>query len=247
MLKIRWIVLAGILTYSVFLVATMPVHFLLNQFPELKQAGPVSLKSASGTVWHGRADARIRVPNVQLDLDIGWDFLSSQLLRGRLGFDLDIASQGLNLQARTAVSPSQIAVDNLDGVVQASFVNRIARPYQAEISGDVDFNQLSVLWHHKDKLAQEASGTITWPGGDVVGGGQSFNAPPLIGALNMKDEVLHFELFDQQMNKVYAEVEYQPTGWARVAVKKRIMELAGQNVDSRKAAQSVFEVKQKLF
>lgn len=251
MLKLRWFILAGLTTYVVVLLASIPAHFLLELVPQIKNAEPVKIQSVSGTLWNGKADIEVKVQRTTTPIDAEWVFYPWKLLLGQVGMGLDVQGPGFMFEGSASVSPSTVSLAGVNGAVNTDLINKFAKPQGVEVAGKVDLTDVNIDFNYGDKIAEFAEGELNWAGGNVVyrqgGSGQNFDCPPLKGKFQENEGSLEFNVTDVDETKTYIAMALDTTGWGKVSVKKRVMELAGQTVAKRSADKAIFEVKHKVL
>ena len=252
MLKLRWYILAGVFTYLGILIASFPAYYLLELVPELKNAGPVKIKAVTGTIWSGKADIDVKVDRNSTPIQANWVFYPWKLLVAQVGLGLEVEGEGFTFNGSAGVSPTSVSLVDVQGTLDESLINKFAKPQGVEVSGEVNLTGVNIDYNHSSKLAEFAEGELTWAGGNVVyrqggGRGQNFECPPLKGKFSEEEGSLAFNVTDMNESKTYIALGLDSTGWGKVSVKKRIMELAGQSVQKRSADKAIFEVKHKIL
>jgi general secretion pathway protein N len=110
----------GIAAFAVFLVATMPARFVAS-LVQGRSAGGIEFLQAEGTLWHGTAKARVATPGGPFVLDhIDWRFLPARLAAGRLAFDVNVAANGIDGNAKIGRGFSDWELGSLKATVKAA-------------------------------------------------------------------------------------------------------------------------------
>src|SRR5262249_28923153 len=109
----------GIAAYAVFLVATIPATLVASRLGPASGTD-ISLSDASGTLWNGRASARIGTSTGYVGLDsLRWTFLPLRLAAGQVAFELRASGPGIEGHATVARGMSRWEVSDARGEAQA--------------------------------------------------------------------------------------------------------------------------------
>lgn len=127
----RWrigLILIGILLYLLFLVAQMPVAWLIARMPT---DSPVLLLQASGSPWNGQV-ARViwRVDAERIDLGaLNWNWLPGELLGGRIGIHFGLQREADVLGGIVLLEQNGWTLKNLRGPIDASLLGFASRAF----------------------------------------------------------------------------------------------------------------------
>jgi len=139
---LRAALVLAIAGFGAALLATWPLRWLT---PLLPQA--IECAAPTGTVWSGQCAALRFGPNA-----LGttrWTLRPAELLRGRLGADLQLQQPGLSVQARVGVSPTgTLAARDLRGELELgyAFIERLAPNLRGRVALDVAELTVSDGW-----------------------------------------------------------------------------------------------------
>jgi general secretion pathway protein N len=150
----------GIAAYAVFLVVTVPASFIASHL-QRRAAGSVEFLDSGGTLWSGRAKARVATPGGPFLLErIEWRFLPARLASGRLAFDVDVAAEGIDAHAKVARGFSNWEVADLKARVKAATLTGIVPLIAAwRPEGSLDVTSQSFAW--EDGAARGAA-NVEW-------------------------------------------------------------------------------------
>ena len=125
MLKLRWYILIGVLTYLFVFLANVPARFVVEQLDgQFAQAG-VKLKDVSGTVWDGAGTVSARVNGRPLPpMFVDWDMGLWRVFLAQFALDYKVDGQGFQLSGSGRVSPGSLTLANTQGKVDSSLINR---------------------------------------------------------------------------------------------------------------------------
>lgn len=160
------LVALGVVAYLAFLVALLPARYAIahGTLPPGLQ-----VEDARGTIWNGEARATYRQAGASIAIDrLAWHWVPSQLLAGRLAFDLQ--AQAPNLDARGRVnhglagySANDISV-RADAALARAF-SPLAGAWQPE--GTVTVSSPRIAWNDReiigDALAEWRAARVALP------------------------------------------------------------------------------------
>jgi general secretion pathway protein N len=144
----------GIAAFAVFLVATAPASFVAAEV-ERRAAGQVEFLETSGTLWNGRARARVATPGGPFLVErIEWHFLPARLAAGRVAFNVDVGANGIDANASVGRGFTDWEIGALKAKVQAATLTAIL--------------PLLATWRPEGAI-DVASPGITWKDGEARG------------------------------------------------------------------------------
>jgi general secretion pathway protein N len=144
----------GIAAFVVFLVATTPASFVASQL-QRRAAGQVEFLESSGTLWNGRAKARVATPGGPFVVErVDWRFLPSRLAAGRIAFDVNVAASGLDANAQLGRGLTDWEVATLQARIKAATLASIL--------------PLAGAWRPEGSI-EVASPGLTWKDGEARG------------------------------------------------------------------------------
>ena len=113
MKRVLWLVMLGVITYGVFLIAKFPMA-VAYQAARAYLPDSVQLYDLQGSLFSGQGTALV-ADRVTLD-PIGWKFHPVSLLKGRLAYQLELNSAAGPLAARIAVTATgTLLLQNVTG------------------------------------------------------------------------------------------------------------------------------------
>lgn len=153
--RVAWWVFAGV-AYVGWLLVTLPLAPLLQA---ARSAGvPLQVYGESGNVWSGQAQQLV-IRNLALG-DVRWGFAPTDLLRGRLAFDVGFRDGGGAGVARLALGTGgRLVVTELSGKLAAQRVEPLL-PMPLGLAGDLVFDDLSLVLRNGRPVA--AQGQLRW-------------------------------------------------------------------------------------
>lgn len=252
----KYLLIGGIL-FGLFVVAFAPAGLLR---PLLEPIPGVALLSPEGTLWRGAGELYLA------ELPAGtvrWRFRPVTILRGSLGYRLQLTGADHDLQADVAVSPSRLRLLT-DGRLDASYLNQWLGPYDIGLVGEIRLNQVAVdlpLRATEPEAAPgvpvaapglapgEASGTASWSGGNVRYrlSGQPYNGdlPALEASLG---EGLEAYVYPKQGQTPLIRAQLLDNGFVKIGITRLLTRLLdnpwpGSDADH----EVVLEVEEQLY
>lgn len=243
----RSLIVVGILAYVVFLLALFPIN-IAYKLVEPKGL-PVSVEALSGTLWNGEAIVKQRDLG---RLDLNWELSPLSLLVGQVSAKVDVKSQKANLKGAVNASASGVVeISDTKGFVSADLVNQFIRRQRASLAGDFELMGLNLIYDVNAKHAESASGRLIWQGGQVnypMGRKKkSATMPMLVADLGADNGNLTANVVTTEGEQL-GQANLKNDGWAGVAIKRRLVDLAGEKWPGKGGADStIFEVSEKVF
>jgi hypothetical protein len=145
----------GIAAYLVFLAATVPASFVAARI-----AGPnLEVTGARGTLWKGSARALLRTPQGPIPLErVDWRFRPLRLAAGRLAFDVEAATKGIEARARLERGLSATELRDLEARGEATLLSLFA--------------PLAATWQPQGAITVTAP-SLAWDGAELRGEGRA--------------------------------------------------------------------------
>jgi general secretion pathway protein N len=110
----------GAVAYVAFLGATIPARWIEARL-DASAPRAYEMNAMTGTLWHGEGQAVLQAPGGTLVVDhVGWRFLPSRLLQGRIAFALDVRGAGVEASGEAARTLSGWAVRDLNAQADAA-------------------------------------------------------------------------------------------------------------------------------
>lgn len=256
----RWYLLLAFISLLIFTIFLTPLHFIWSFVEDEVGQLPIAIDQPSGTLWSGKT--RLSANNANLPLEsmaIEWDLSPWALLLGRLNLNLAVDSQNMRFQGLVSSQinfasrqPQYIQIDELSGYIDSSLLTPVLSKEGVSASGSIELSDLGGRFDWSERLIDQVSGQISYSGGsvDFVANRQRVKSeiPAIFGALGMTDAVAEIT-FSQVDSSPLARAYIQPDGWGGVAVRRRTLDMVGQEWQDPSATADtvVFEVSQKIL
>lgn len=172
-----------VISYSLALVAMIPLSWLQPLVePRLNQLG-VRLGQVEGNLWRGQSQLTERQLGT---VSVQWDAHPSGMLLLSLPIDVKLTNAYLDVTGQVALSPLRLSLSQVSGYVDEKAFESIYQAYRATLSGRLQLDNVSADMGWNRSLG-EVSGELSWSGGPVsvpVGRSvQSYTVPTLLGTL----------------------------------------------------------------
>ena len=209
----------GIVLFLIILVVQAPAS-LITRF--LNPNAPARIQELDGTLWSG--SGRVLVNDHPVGR-VHWSFKPTLLLRLAIGYDLVLNGAGITLHGHAATNGAE-TTGAATGSVEGSFVNFWLAPYDIELGGTFEVNDVTVALDGR-QLA-EAAGRLAWSGGPVTyvlsGKVSSTTLTPMYADLGPGPVAVAFAE-GEPTPLLHAEVK--PDGFARIGVTKYLTKKLG--------------------
>ena len=236
--KLWW--LFGFVLFALFAVLQMPAAWLLEKYaPDTPY-----VQHVSGNLWQGSAIWQLPVSATPLTGAAEWSWQPWHLLLGKLGAEVDISSEQTRLKGQVKVGSSSWQVQNMSGKIAPETlasvvdwqlpnapiqVNNVSLKRQSAANGAA-----STSSENSGKNAagfSEASGQLTWVGGEVgyPSGGKVFyiTMPSLRAELSAEQKnnknLLHINLVNNQ-DKRLGDLYIDGDNMLDVSLTQRLLE-----------------------
>ncbi|MCG8015432.1 MAG: type II secretion system protein N [Candidatus Thiodiazotropha sp. 'RUGA'] len=151
--------LIGLGAYLLILVISLPAEHVLGWTAGNSKNMPFTYGTIKGSLWRGKMEA-LTVNGVPLD-KLKWRFSPSELLFGRLGFDIQLNHAGQELQADVAKGfGKEIQIEDISGVIQAAIIPQLIDMAQIGVDGNVNLNLQQITL--SDNQIIYAEGVVQW-------------------------------------------------------------------------------------
>ena len=211
--KLWW--LFGFVLFALFAVLQMPAAWLLEKYaPDTPY-----VQHVSGNLWQGSAIWQLPVSATPLTGAAEWSWQPWHLLLGKLGAEVDISSEQTRLNGQVKVGISSWQVQNMSGKIAPETLASVV-DWQLP-NAPIQVNNVSLKRQSAANAAassssensgknvagfSEASGQLTWVGGEVgyPSGGKVFyiTMPALRAELSAEQKnnknLLHINLVNNQ-------------------------------------------------
>ena len=236
--KLWW--LFGFVLFALFAVLQMPAAWLLEKYaPDTPY-----VQHVSGNLWQGSAIWQLPVSATPLTGAAEWSWQPWHLLLGKLGAEVDISSEQTRLNGQVKVGTSSWQVQNMSGKIAPETLASVV-DWQLP-NAPIQVNNVSLKRQSAANVAastssensgknvagfSEASGQLTWVGGEVgyPSGGKVFyiTMPALRAELSAEQKnnknLLHINLVNNQ-DKRLGDLYIDGDNMLDVSLTQRLLE-----------------------
>ena len=232
--KLWW--LLGFIFFALFAVLQMPAAWLLEKYaPDTPY-----VQHVSGNLWQGSAIWQLPVSATPLTGAAEWSWQPWHLLLGKLGAEVDISSEQTRLNGQVKVGSSSWQIQNMSGKIAPETLASVV-DWQLP-NTPIQVNNVSLKRQsannseagNSDRNAagfSEASGQLTWVGGEVgyPSGGKVFyiTMPALRAELSAEQKnnknLLHVNLINNQ-DKRLGDLYIDGDNMLDVSLTQRLLE-----------------------
>ena len=236
--KLWW--LFGFVLFALFAVLQMPAAWLLEKYaPDTPY-----VQHVSGNLWQGSAIWQLPVSATPLTGAAEWSWQPWHLLLGKLGAKVDISSEQTRLNGQVKVGSSSWQVQNMSGKIAPETLASVV-DWQLP-NAPIQVNNVSLKRQSATNAAassssensgknvagfSEASGQLTWVGGEVgyPSGGKVFyiTMPALRAELSAEQKnnknLLHINLVNNQ-DKRLGDLYIDGDNMLDVSLTQRLLE-----------------------
>ena len=232
--KLWW--LFGFILFALFAVLQMPAAWLLEKYaPDTPY-----VQHVSGNLWQGSAIWQLPVSATPLTGAAEWSWQPWHLLLGKLGAEVDISSEQTRLNGQVKVGSSSWQIQNMSGkiapetlasVVDWQLPNTPIQVNNVSLKRQSAKNSESSSSGKNAAGFREASGQLTWVGGEVgyPSGGKVFylTMPALRAELSAEQKnnknLLHVNLINNQ-DKRLGDLYIDGDNMLDVSLTQRLLE-----------------------
>ena len=236
--KLWW--LFGFVLFALFAVLQMPAAWLLEKYaPDTPY-----VQHVSGNLWQGSAIWQLPVSATPLTGAAEWSWQPWHLLLGKLGAEVDISSEQTRLNGQVKVGTSSWQIQNMSGKIAPETLASVV-DWQLP-NAPIQVNNVSLKRQSAANAAassssensgknvvgfSEASGQLTWVGGEVgyPSGGKVFyiTMPALRAELSAEQKnnknLLHINLVNNQ-DKRLGDLYIDGDNMLDVSLTQRLLE-----------------------
>ena len=229
-MKIRNLILVGVLSCIVFAVALFPASILWNMVSGSASGLPVQVERVGGTIWNGYAVGRLRTQFVRGPLVLDWNLKGLHLLMGEVSIGLRAEGNEFRVNGSGHWGLWGTGVSHLNGDVQADLLNQSLRQFGLSASGVINVDDISV--NLSGNTITTAEGWIRWSGGQVkapaTGSRTPLDIPPVNGQVREEEGNLYLTVTEAKSNLLLGEAGMLPEkGLGSLKVLQRVLSLAG--------------------
>lgn len=249
----RWYVLLGLLTFSVVLLLTTPLHFVWRYLQPQLPPLPMSIEQVSGTIWQGRAQVQMPAELPLGTLAVHWTLHPSSLLRGKMQADIRAEANDFRMTlALMAGLDQRVSIVSAQGYLGAEVLKPTLSAGQASLDGYFELQQMQASLDLSALQILDVQGRIVFSGGDVgfLIDGKPITAelPLLIGQLQQSSSTMSNLLMSTDAGLPVGEVYWQQNGWGGVKMRRRFLDILGQPWPAQADADSIiFEASHKIL
>ncbi len=183
------------------------------------------LLAPAGRVHSGSAQLLI----TQNDLGrLRWALDGPTLMRGRLGYRLELEAPGHALQARIRLGLRSVTIDGIEGHLDEAGLRALLAPYDILPSGHLTLS--SGRFELTGDRLTAVHGDAHWTGGFVryvlADQGWTVDFPPLDAALRLEADEPLLEVFDPEGRELL-DARLDANGWAHLRIRYRFIAMAG--------------------
>jgi hypothetical protein len=250
----RRALLIGIVLVALFIVVFAPAGLLRTLLTPVEG---VDLLHPSGTLWRGAGELYLAERNAG---QVQWSFRPAALLRGYLEYQLTLTGPDQAMDGNAGISMDSIHVE-VEGVLSSRFLNQWLGPYDIGMSGEVTMREVDLLlYRNGSKTAAavpnqpalapgEASGTLTWAGGDVRYrlSGQEYRGslPPLVATLG---DGLEVYIYPEKGQTPLLVAQMLDNGFVKIGITRLLTRLLNNPWPGSDADHEVvLEVEEQIF
>ena len=232
--KLWW--LLGFIFFALFAMLQMPAAWLLEKYaPDTPY-----VQHVSGNLWQGSAIWQLPVSATPLTGAAEWSWQPWHLLLGKLGAEVDISSEQTRLNGQVKVGTSSWQIQNMSGKIAPETlasvvdwqlpntpiqVNNVSLKRQSAKNSEASSSDRNAAGF------REASGQLTWVGGEVgyPSGGKVFylTMPALRAELSAEQKnnknLLHVNLINNQ-DKRLGDLYIDGDNMLDVSLTQRLLE-----------------------
>ncbi len=237
-----------ILSYTAFLVATLPASLVWRQVSSalpLHQL-PVQINAVAGSIWNGQVLTSIE----SLSVLVEWRVRLGEIFAGGLPVDLKVRSAPGEIKGVLLVSPNLVAVKQVKGVVRLDPINPILAKQRIRVSGDLAIRDFSL--NVKNGRLIDAEANLAWSGGNIsypAGRNQRDRTMPMFNAaLRTDNGLIKLAIRDSESTFDVISGTIETDGTALLEVRRRVLDLTQEPWPANSSEQDVvFKIKRKLY
>lgn len=249
--QVRWYILLGLITFIITMVLTAPLHFIWRYIEPQLQGLPVQISQVRGSIWQGRMQVQVPQLTVLGGIEGRWQLEFLPLFMGKAKLKLNLDGKDVRLLLPVILDSKTLTIEQGEGFLQIDALNPLLQQQRSSAEGTVDLQQFSTQVHWRDQRIQSLSGRLAYSGGGISllvdNKPVSAEMPALIGLLAMTEERAVVDISTIE-NESLLQGYLQPDGWAGLSLKRRFLDVIGQEWPAKAEADTViFEVSQKVM
>lgn len=232
--------LFGALVFVVVVISQAPATLLRSM---VERSGQATLLAPNGTLWQGSGDLLIAGTAVGR---VFWDLQGVTILQGKLSYHVTLESPEQNLTGTLLLFPAT-GIEAISGSIEAAAVNRWLAPYNINLSGSFDLENVSLLF--ASGRPHSADGEVHWQGGAVDYRLANENSTGILPAMTaILGPSAEAAVFEQGGQTPLLKAELQANGFARIGVTKLLTKILNRPWPGSDADHEVvLEVEEQVF
>lgn len=247
--SVRGYLLLGFFSFLVFLLVTVPLHFVWPYAKSSLGTLPFQVQQVSGTLW--KAEVQLEQRQVGA-ATLKWDLSPWSLLVLKPNAEFSLVHEQAEFSGALSVSAAQqIEILNGQGYVDSELAKPALRRERIELEGALEISDLAATFDLTPQHFSDLSGRIVF-----TGGGAKFpiqrktvtaEVPTLVGNLGMDSDRAVLDLMTTEKQSL-GQGFLQSDGWGGVAIKRRLIDVLGQKWPQQADEDTVvFEVSRKIL
>ncbi len=233
-------ILIGTAVFLVLLISQAPASIMRWA---VSQSGQATLLASTGTVWRGSGELLIAGASLGI---LSWDLQGVTILQGKLSYHVRLESAEQNINGGLVLFPTN-GVQNAEGRISSSAVNRWLAPYNISLSGEFNLENVSLMF--SSGVPSSAGGEIHWQGGPISYRLANENStgmlPPMTAVLGPAAEAA---VFAEGGQTPLLQAQLQANGFAKVGVTKLLTKMLNRPWPGSDADHEVvLEVEEQVF
>jgi len=227
-MKIRSLILIGLLSSLMFAVALLPASLVWRLVGGALPV-PMLVERVGGTVWDGYMLGRINNPVAPGPVVIRWDLHGLRFLLGEASVGLGVEGAQYRLRGTGFWGLWGKGIADFNGDMNAAMLDQALSEFGVRPDGVVKLSSVAVTF--SGSRVSRAEGVLGWSGGQVRVrdvGPQPLDIPGIRGELSESEGNLILGVTETRENKPLGELSLMPEqGLVGVKVLKRVMAIAG--------------------
>lgn len=233
-MKIRNLILIGVLSCVIFAIALFPASVLWNMVSGSANGLPIQVERVGGTIWNGYATGRLRTQFVRGPVVLDWDLKGLRLLMGEAAVALRAEGNEFRISGSGHWGLWGKGVSHLNGDVQADLLNQSLRQFGISASGVINVEDVSI--NLAGTTITTAEGWIRWSGGKVKAPGSGsrtpLDIPPVNGQVREQEGNLYLTVTEAKGNQLLGEAGLLPEkGLGSLKVLQRVLSLVNMGAE----------------
>lgn len=249
--RLRWYLLLGLVAFTVFTLATAPLHWVWRMVSPQLQGLPLQVHSVRGQLFNGKAEFSVLALPELGAVSAQWRVSPFSLLQARADIDLHIEGNNLRFNLPLQVSRTHLAVVDGSGYLSMNALKPLLQPSRTVIEGEAELSGFALQARLEEPRIEAISGRFVHSGGAlqlvVDGKPMPANLPMVVGTLGMEGDQAVANLASVEGESLL-QAYVQPSGWAGMRLQRRFLDVIGLPWPAQAEADTViFEASQKIY